>query len=144
MKSLFKIFTFALLSMFIASVPAGAATIKKTHFEGGSNLTEGAKKGKAGTLADLIIVLQDSVALKQNASGLVAITCNASVGGAATEALTCTGLLTTDTILAVSQKTKGANSLPLLGWGTVVANGLTATWSANPGAGAVLVVGVKR
>jgi hypothetical protein len=65
-------------------------------------------------------------------------------GGAATEALTVTGLAAGDTILAVSQKTAGANNLPLLGWTTQAANSLTCVWSANPGAGAVVVVTVKK
>lgn len=68
----------------------------------------------------------------------------ASAGGAPTEALVVTGLLATDTILAVTQMTPGANSLPLLGWSTVANNSITGIWSANPGAGAVLVVTVKR
>lgn len=75
-------------------------------------------------------------------SKIAAITCAAGAGGAATAALTCTGLLTTDTILSVFQHTAGANSLPLLGYSTVVSNGLTAIWSADPGAGAVVVVSV--
>lgn len=74
----------------------------------------------------------------------VAITCSAGVGGAATEALTCTGLLTTDTVLAVTQKTPGANSLPLLGWSTLANNGITGIWSADPGAGSVVMVLVKH
>jgi hypothetical protein len=65
-------------------------------------------------------------------------------GGAATEAMTVTGLAADDTILAVSQKTEGANDLPLLGWTTQAANALTAVWSADPGAGAVIVVTVKK
>lgn len=148
MNFLFSIFTFVLLSL---SLTANAATITKKHFEGGKNLTQGSKHGSEGTLADLVMGLQDadaaataSLALKQNAAGLVAISCAAGAGGAATEALTCTGLLTTDTILSVDQKTPGANSLPLLGWSTVVTNGLTGVWSANPGAGAVVLVAVKR
>lgn len=71
-------------------------------------------------------------------------TSSASAGGAATEVMTLTGLAAADTILAVSQSVKGANSLPLLGYGTQAANALTATWSANPGAGAVIVVTVLK
>jgi len=67
-----------------------------------------------------------------------------SVGGAATEAMTVTGLLATDKILAVTQSVKGAANLPLLGYNTQVANGLTAVWSATPGAGAVIKVTVLR
>ena len=66
-------------------------------------------------------------------------TSSAGAGGAATEAMTVTGLGASDTILAVTQSTKGANSLPLLGYSTQAANALTAIWSANPGAGAVKI-----
>lgn len=75
---------------------------------------------------------------------IAAVTCNAGAGGGATAVLTCTGLVTTDTVLAVSQKTPGANSLPLLGWSTLASNAITAIWSADPGAGAVVMVLVKH
>ena len=68
----------------------------------------------------------------------------ASAGGAATEALTVTGLLATDIILAVTQSVKGSANLPLLGYNTQIANGLTAVWSATPGTGAVIKVTVLR
>ena len=71
-------------------------------------------------------------------------TSSAGAGGAATEAMTLTGLAAADTILAVHQKTKGANNLPLLGWSTQAANALTAVYSADPGAGAVIVVVVLK
>lgn len=71
-------------------------------------------------------------------------TSTAGAGGAATEAMVLTGLLATDTILAVTQKTKGANNLPLLGYTTQAANALTGVWSANPGAGSVIIVTVLR
>jgi hypothetical protein len=71
-------------------------------------------------------------------------TSSAGAGGAATEAMVLTGLAAGDTILAVHQKTKGANNLPLLGWSTQAANALTAVYSADPGAGAVIVVCVLK
>lgn len=71
-------------------------------------------------------------------------TSSAGAGGAATEAMTLTGLAAADTILAVTQKTKGANNLPLLGWSTQAANALTGVWSADPGAGAVIQVLVLK
>lgn len=77
-------------------------------------------------------------------SKIAVVTCNAGAGGAATEVLVCTGLLTTDTVLAVTQKTSGANSLPLLGWSTLATNAITGIWSANPGAGSVVQVLVKH
>lgn len=86
-----------------------------------------------------------------DANGIVGTPANIKVftsaatsGGAATEAVVVTGLLTTDTILSVTQKTKGANSLPLLGFSTVITNGLTVIYSADPGANAVVLVAVKR
>lgn len=75
---------------------------------------------------------------------ILAFACTASSGGGATEALTCTGLLSTDTVLSVVQNTPGANSLALLGWSTVINDGVTGIWAADPGAGAVALVSVKR
>lgn len=69
---------------------------------------------------------------------------SAGAGGAATEAMTLTGLAAADTILAVTQKTKAANNLPLLGYTTQAANALTCVWSADPGAGAVVEVLVLK
>ncbi len=60
------------------------------------------------------------------------------------EVMTVTGLLATDTILSVSQSVPGGNSLPLLGFNTLANDALTAVFSADPGAGAVIVVAVKR
>lgn len=75
---------------------------------------------------------------------IVAYTSSAGAGGAATEAMVLTGLAAADEILSVHQKTKGANSLPLLGWSTQAANALTGIWSADPGANAVIVVLVRK
>lgn len=75
---------------------------------------------------------------------IVKYTSSAGAGGAATEAMTLTGLAAADVILSVVQKTPGANSLPLLGWTTQAADALTCTWSADPGAGAVVVVVVRK
>ena len=78
---------------------------------------------------------------------ILALPSNPSVGGAVSEALTVPGLLTTDTILSVTQETQGSatrTSLALIGWDTVVTGGLTAQWVANPGPGAVVLVAVKR
>lgn len=178
------------MSAFVAfsmSLSASAATITKSHFEGGKNLSQGNKHGSAGTLSELVMALQDADATQtttnatfikkdgtvaytgaQSLGGFkitslgtptagtdattktyvdarsAAVTCTAGAGGAATEVLVCTGLLATDTVLAVSQKTPGANSLPLLGWSTLANDAITGIWSADPGAGAVVLVGVKR
>lgn len=90
------------------------------------------------------VVTIDSTGITGKVNNILVLTSAASSGGGATEALTVTGLLTTDTILSVSQKTKGANSLPLLGFSTQATNALTGIWSADPGVGAVIIVCIKR
>lgn len=79
-------------------------------------------------------------------TALVSYDSAASAGGAATEALTVTGLAVADTILAVSQLTKGANSTALNQWTDTgrTLNTLTVGWTANPGAGSVVRVLVKK
>ncbi len=77
-------------------------------------------------------------------TSIVALDSTGTTGGAATEAVTVTGLATTDTILAVSQKVKGANSTALNGFNTQITNGLTLSWTANPGANSVSTVLVSR
>ncbi len=112
--------------------------IPLNHFEGGKNVTVGGKQGKPEQdLAKLIRTLEAEGQVLQ-------FTSTAGSGGGATEAMVLTGLKTTDEILGVSQKTDGANSLPLLGWSTQAADALTGVWSADPGAGAVIQVMVKR
>lgn len=73
---------------------------------------------------------------------IAVVTCSAGAGGAVSQALTCTGLATTDTVLAVTQKTVGANGLSLVGFSTLAANSITAIWHADPGAGSVVQVTV--
>lgn len=70
----------------------------------------------------------------------------ASAGGAATETLTVTGLAAGDTILAVSQKTKGANGTALIKWTDTsrTADQLAVEWTGNPGAGSVVRVLVLK
>lgn len=86
----------------------------------------------------------DAVDAASANGAILMFTSAAGAGGGASAALTMTGLKSTDTVLAVSQKTAGANSLPLLGWTTVANDALTVQWSADPGAGSVVVVTVKR
>lgn len=75
---------------------------------------------------------------------ILSLDSNAGAGGAATEAMSVPGLLTTDQILGVSQVTPGANNLPLIGFNTQIADGLTGVWTLDPGAGAVIRVSVYR
>lgn len=72
-----------------------------------------------------------------------------SAGGNATETMTVTGLLTTDTILSVDQVVDGAGAgVAILSWGTAGAaaadNALSVVWNADPGAGAKVRVHIKR
>jgi hypothetical protein len=81
--------------------------------------------------------------------GALSLDSNASAGGAATETMTVTGLLTTDTIRAVSQFVKGANGTATIAYGNAsgavtVANQLPVEWTANPGAGAKVRVAIQR
>lgn len=119
----------------------------------GGGLTGSSGTGIYGTEVELDISVGGVNKVRVTSAGLTAtivgqtilvLTSNASVGGAATEALVVTGLLTTDTIIAVSQSVKGANSLPLLGFNTQATNSLTAVFSADPGSGAIIKVAIKR
>lgn len=100
----------------------------------------------AGAVASTDTVLQafNKVAGNTQNKRILVFTSAASAGGAATEVMTLTGIAATDTIMSVSQSVKGANSLPLLGFNTLATNALTAVWSADPGANAVIVVTVLR
>jgi len=106
-----------------------------------SNVLTGYTSGP-GTISAADTVL--GAVQKLNGNAPIAVSCTAAAGGGATEALTCTGLAGTDTILAVFQVTPGANSLPLLGYSTLAADTITGIWSADPGAGAVVRVTVKK
>jgi len=78
-------------------------------------------------------------------SGTVMVfTSSATVGGAADETLTVTGLLATDTIISVTQKTQGSGNLPLLGWFNQTNDAITGHWIGDPVIGAVLLVAVVR
>jgi hypothetical protein len=70
---------------------------------------------------------------------------DASAGGAAAEAMTVTGLLATDTILSVDQTVQGAGAGNTIeSFDTQIDDGLTVTWDADPGAGAIVRVSVRR
>lgn len=65
-----------------------------------------------------------------------------SLGGAASEAFTITGLSTSDVVL-LTMKDNGPSNVTILEH-TITANTLTITFSANPGAGAVISYAVLR
>lgn len=74
----------------------------------------------------------------------IALTSNPSVGGAAAESLTITGIKATDQIMSVTQKVKGVADLPILSYNTLIDNALTINWLGDPGPNAVVVVVVRR
>ena len=112
-------------------------TLRRSHFDGASNIT---RNGSTKSDKDLATLINE---LNENAN-IVSLTSDAGGGGAAAEAMTVTGLLATDTILSVSQSVKGANNLPLLSFNTLAADALTCNWSADPGAGAKVLILVLR
>lgn len=132
---LFGMMMIAMVALTFASI--SHAQLAEDYFAGGQNLTKGHQRGSDAHLAQVLNA-------KLDAAKIVVLTSAAGAGGAASAAMTVTGLQTTDVIMSVSQKTKGANNLPLLGWTTQAANALTVQWSADPGAGSVIVVTVKR
>lgn len=81
---------------------------------------------------------------KLEKSKLVSYSSNVSVGGLATESMTITGLQATDTILSVDQSVAGANNTAITAFGAPGADTLSVTWSADPGAGAVVKVLVLK
>lgn len=86
-----------------------------------------------------------STALQTESDSKIASFASAvSVGGGVSEVMTVTGLLATDTVLSVDIKTMGANPVTLKGWSTVANNALTCQFSADPGAGLVVQVTVKK
>lgn len=72
------------------------------------------------------------------------LTSAASAGGGASEALAVSGLRASDEIVAVSQRVKGSLGAAMVAWNTQIADGLTVEWSADPGAGAIVEVLVRR
>jgi hypothetical protein len=96
------------------------------------------------SLLQAVNKLDGNVALKLTSSKLVKYTSGAITGGAATETVAFTGLAVADAVLAVTQKTSGANSLPLLGWSNQALNALDLTWSAAAGASCVVEVLVLK
>jgi len=77
-------------------------------------------------------------------SSIMHLDSDASAGGNPTESLTVTGLLGTDTILSVSQRVAGANNTAITAFGSPGVGTLSVSWTADPGAGAIVRVLVRR
>jgi len=111
--------------------------IREDHYEGGQNLNRGGVRDGDEKLADSLRRVDAN-------SQIIALQSDAGSGGGASEALTITGLKTDDQVLGVTQRVPGANSLAMIGWNTLVLDGMTIVWAADPGAGAIVVVLVRR
>ena len=89
--------------------------------------------------------LAGKVQQRASYTSYVKLTSAAIAGGAASETLTVTGLLGTDTIISVSQETKnGTATVAPSGWDTQAADSLKVYFAANPGAGGTVSVFVSR
>lgn len=89
-------------------------------------------------------VVFDALALKVTTSKLVVYESAVSVGGGVTESMTVTGLLGTDTVLAVTGSVKGANAAAVNAFGAPGAGALSVTFTADPGAGMKVKVFVLK
>lgn len=76
--------------------------------------------------------------------GFYALDSEESSGGSTSENLDVSGLLSSDTVLAVTQKTKGTNTVALVAYDDPTDGHIVARWTADPGAGAVIRVLVER
>ena len=103
--------------------------IPKDHFEGSGNLTKGQRKKGNAILSELLPFELESAA---------------SAGGAASEAMSFPGLKAGDVVMGITQKTAGATGNAIVAYGTPADGTLSVTWDADPGAGAVLTLLVRR
>src|ERR1035437_4970752 len=89
-----------------------------------------------GTLVPIRVDSSGAFAVAANT--VLAFNSNPSPAGAPTESLVVTGLLATDTILAITQVTPGVNStVQVVGYSGQANNALTVQWSADAGGGAI-------
>lgn len=104
--------------------------------------------------ADLLTIVQNKVNKKVSwfvaqqslniSRHIFALPSSAGAGGSASAVMSVPGLLAGDLIIAVTQKVPGSNNLPIIGFNTQVDGFLTIQYSADPGAGAVILVSVAR
>jgi len=88
--------------------------------------------------------LTAALAAKQDIAKLVFIDSAVSVGGSATEVLTFTGMAVSDTILALTDKAAGTNSESVAAFGSPVLNGLSVTFTGDPGTGKIVRALVRK
>ncbi len=108
------------------------------------HITEGTVYGKTNWVlatADPITLASTSMTFFPSSTIIYEAT---SSGGNATETLTFTGLASTDDILSVSQRVDGGNLTPIIGWANQTTNALDVTWTADPTAGAIIRIAVRK
>lgn len=128
-----------------ASVPAVMSFLSSASVGGSATEAYTVTGLQTAAAGDTILSVVPEVASATGRSSIVVLSGTVG-GGAATGTATVTGLQTsaTDTILAVTQNVKGANSLPLLGYNTQAADALGYVYSADPGANGTIKVTVLR
>jgi hypothetical protein len=107
----------------------------------------GVMQNVAGVLAENFLRVESPYLVglqKISGSQVLQFTSAAYGGGSATPTVTVTGLLSTDTIVSVTQAAKNSNNLPLIGFGAVGAGTLGLIYSADPGTTGTVSVGVLR
>lgn len=105
---------------------------------------DAARKADSDAALAAAAAAQATANLALPAAKLLTIDSAAGAGGAASATLTFTGLLTSDVILGASQKVAGANGTALTGFNTQASDALTVTWTADPGAGAIVRLAIHR
>lgn len=111
-------------TLLVSSMAFGV--IRTSHFEGGSNLTQGGETGQGNALADLIIVLQ-------NATSTASLLSTPLTGYSAGTSGAVDALLVTDSILEGIQKLDGNKA-------DYIEDTFTATFDGDTAVGAKTVV----
>lgn len=122
----------------LGNVPALTASRAVVTDGSGTLAVSATTSAQIGFVAGVTSAIQTQLNAKQ--ATISSVLSAASLGGAASESLTVAGLLTTSTIISVTQSVPGANSTAMIGYTNSLNGSLTVLWTANPGAGAKVVV----
>ncbi len=127
-----------------ASIPSVLSLLSSASVGGSASEAYTVTGLASAANGDTILAVTPEIASATGRPALVVLA-GTVAGGAATGTATVTGLVAaTDTVLAVTQDAKGANSLPLLGYNTPANNAINYVYSADPGGSGTLKVLVSR